>query len=123
MSGAFRSYRDLEVWQLGMSIARQVYQLTASFPNEERFGLTSQLRRAAVSIPANIAEGHARSGTGEFLHFLSIAMGSLAEVETYVLLGADFGYIDSAEQQNLLSQLDRLGKMLRGLHRTLAQRR
>ena len=81
-----QSYRDLTVWQLGMQITEDVYALTKSFPAEERFGLTSQLRRAAASVPANIAEGHARSSTKDFLRHLSIAIGSLAEVTTFLEL-------------------------------------
>jgi four helix bundle protein len=77
-----RSHRDLHVWELGMQIVERVYELTQGFPADERFGLTSQLRRAAVSIPANISEGNARNSTREYLRFLSIGIGSLAEVET-----------------------------------------
>ena len=80
------SYRDLAVWQRGMQLAEDVYRLTALFPPEERFGLTSQLRRATTSIPANIAEGHSRSSTKDFLRHLSIAVGSLAEVTTFIEL-------------------------------------
>jgi four helix bundle protein len=106
-----------------MKLARCVYQETAQFPSEEKFGLTSQMRRAAVSIPSNIAEGHARTGSGEFLHFLSIASGSVAELETQILLSIDLCYLDSASADALLNQLDSIGKMLRGLQRSLNNRR
>lgn len=119
MTSTFKSYQDLEVWQKAMSLARDLYQATAGFPREERFGLINQMRRAAVSIPSNLAEGHARSGTSEFRHFVSIAMGSTAELETQVLLSADLGYLKTQVRDNLLSQLDAIGKMLRGLYRSL----
>jgi four helix bundle protein len=77
------------------------------------------MRRAAVSIPSNLAEGHARSGTGEFRYFISIAMGSTAELETQLLLSSDLGYLAAEEKKNLLSQLDDIGRMLRGLHKSL----
>src|SRR5690606_29968563 len=84
--GTIRSHRDLSVWQLGMDVAEQIYALTQTFPSEEKFGLTSQLRRAAASVPANVAEGNARDSTKEYLRFLSIAVGSLAEIETFLEL-------------------------------------
>ena len=80
------SYEDLEVWQLAMTLAEQCYQLTATFPREETYGLSAQIRRAAVSIPANIAEGYGRNQTGNFLNFLRIAQGSVRELETHLLL-------------------------------------
>jgi four helix bundle protein len=119
----FKSYRDLEVWQRSMEVARQVYDATCNFPNEEKFGLTSQMRRAAVSVPSNIAEGHARSGTGEFLQFLSISLGSVAELETQILLSVSLKYLDQEKANVLLEQLGTIGRMLRGLQRTLNQRR
>ena len=83
---AVRSYRDLETWQEAMSLVEICYRLTASMPSEEKFGLVSQIRRAAVSIPANIAEGYGRAHRGDYLHHLSIASGSLAELETLLTL-------------------------------------
>ncbi|MBJ6752181.1 four helix bundle protein [Geomonas anaerohicana] len=102
-----RSYRDLKVWQVGVELVGQVYALTGSFPKTEIFGLTSQIQRAAVSVPSNIAEGHARGSRKEFLHFLTISLGSLAELETQLMIG------------NLLRQCDELGRMLRSLQRSL----
>jgi len=123
MSGSFKSYRDLEVWQKGMQLAKAIYQLTMSFPSEERFSLTNQMRRAAVSIPSNIAEGHARLSTGEFQRFLSIAMGSVAELETQILLSVELGIITEAISLGTLKQLDDIGKMARGLYRSLSKRK
>jgi len=91
-----RHYKELLIWQRSMALARTVYRLTARFPAEEKFGMTNQLRRAAVSVPSNIAEGQARKGTKEFAMFLSRASGSLAEVETQLLLSADIGYAESS---------------------------
>ena len=93
MSTTFKSYRDLEVWQRSMQLAKRIYQVTQKFPTDERFGLTNQLRRASVSVPSNPAEGHARFGAGEFSRFISIAMGSVAEIETQVLLSTELGYL------------------------------
>jgi len=82
MSGSIKSYRDLEVWQKGMALVKEVYQFTTHFPSEEKFSLVNRMRRAAVSIPSNLAEGQARSTTGQFQHFIYIALGSVAELET-----------------------------------------
>jgi four helix bundle protein len=119
MEKTFRSYRDLEVWQRAMTPAREIYQATLRFPNEEKFGLVNQMRRAAVSIPSNLAEGHARPGSNEFRHFVSITMGSVAELETQIMLSADLGYLKVEAKDGLLSQLDTIGKMLRGLYKSL----
>ncbi|GAB4206385.1 MAG: four helix bundle protein [Roseiflexaceae bacterium] len=105
-----------------MLAAQMIYRTTRSFPSEERFGLTNQMRRCAVSIPCNIAEGHARSGPAEFRHFISIAMGSVAELETQVILSANLGYLEETDQQELLNILMDIGKMLRGLDKSLISR-
>jgi carbamoyl-phosphate synthase large subunit len=120
--GRFKSYGDLEVWQLAMALAKLVYESTATFPSDERFGLVNQMRRAAVSIPSNSAEGHARGGPVEFQRFIMIAMGSVAELETQVLLSLDLGFLNLAQQEQLMPKLDQIGKLLRGLHRSLARR-
>jgi four helix bundle protein len=114
-----RSYRDLKVWQLGMEIVEAVYQLSSSYPKDETYGLTSQIRRAAVSVPANIAEGHARAFTKEYQRHLSIAVGSLAEVETYLELCVRLGYcrVDSVGAVQKMTDEER--RMLRGLQRAL----
>jgi four helix bundle protein len=87
-----KSHRDLDAWKRAMALARNVYAATQAFPPDERFGLTNQLRRAAVSVPSNIAEGAARGSPVEFIRFLHISLGSLAEVETQLLLASDLGY-------------------------------
>ena len=115
-----RHYKDLLIWQRGMGLAKLVYQLTAKFPGEERYGLTSQLRRAAVSVPSNIAEGQARQGTKEFLQFLSHAQGSLAELETQLLLSMDLGFAQKPDVDRALQEIDELQKMIVGLKRKLS---
>ncbi len=119
---AVRSYRDLAVWQLGMQLSEDVYRLTASFPTDEKFGLTSQLRRAAASIPANIAEGHARSSTKDFLRHLSIAIGSLAEVTTFIELAERLAFIDQPIANQLLESMQHERRMLRGLQASLRRK-
>ena len=114
-----RGYRDLKVWQLGMEMAERVYELTRDFPSEEKYGLTSQLRRAAASIPANIAEGHARTSRKEYQHYLSIAVGSLAEIETFVELGARLHFGSDQSIRVLCEMIDEERRMLRGLQRSL----
>src|SRR5256885_5809895 len=123
MNPTFRSYRDLEVWQRSMRLAKRIYQVTEAFPTSERFGLTNQLRRASVSLASNLAEGHARAGPGEFSRIISISMGSLAELETQILLSTDLGYIDAQTSGEILAESDTIGKMLRGLAKSISQRR
>jgi four helix bundle protein len=113
------TYRDLKVWQLGMEMTKEVYVLTRGFPEWERYGLSSQLRRAAASIPANVAEGRARDSTKEFLRHLSIAQGSLAEVETYLILSESLGYCTHQRIGDLLNMCAQEGRMLNGLQRSL----
>ena len=118
-----RNHKDLVVWQKAMSLARTIHVLTLSFPPEELFGITSQLRRAAVSIPSNIAEGAARATTREFIQFLYVARGSLAEIETQLELAEGAGYTKRSE--DIFTQADEVGKLLnaviRGLRRKLCQ--
>jgi four helix bundle protein len=116
---AVRSYRELGVWQSSMDWVEQVYHHSRSFPADERFGLTSQVRRAAVSVAANIAEGAARRSTGEFLQFIGIAKGSLAEGETLLILAKRLKLIEGASADVLLHDADRVGRMLSGLSRSL----
>jgi len=110
-----KHYKELLVWQKGMALAREIYELTGGYPSNERFGLTAQMRRAAVSVPSNIAEGQARHGTREFLQFLSHSSGSLAELETQILLSAELGYGGKAAVQDVLSRIAELQNMLRSL--------
>lgn len=114
-----RSYRDLRVWQFGMDLVETIYRETRSLPPDEKFGLVSQIRRCSVSIPANIAEGHGRKATGAFANHLSIASGSVAELETHLLLCQRLGYIDNTTVTELLTKCDDIGRMLTGLRRSL----
>jgi len=113
------SYRDLKVWQVGIELTREVYVLTRSFPKCEMYGLASQMRRAAVSIPANIAEGHAKDSTKDFLRHLSIAQGSLAEMETHLVLAESLEYCDPTRISQLLDKCSEEGRMLSGLQKRL----
>ena len=115
-------YRQLEVWQLAMDLAERCYQATKGFPKEELFGLTNQIRRSAVSIPANIAEGQGREHTKEFLNFLSMARGSLLELETHLMLSQRIGLLQQPELDSLLTMTDRLSRMLSGLRKALEKR-
>ena len=103
-----------------MEVVVEIYRVTKGFPAEEKFGLTAQLRRAAVAIPSNIAEGHGRLGGAEFRRFVSIARGSVAEVETQLGVAVALGFIDGDEITPLASELNRLSKKLFSLHRSLA---
>ena len=114
-----RSYQDLKVWQLGMAISKEIYITTADFPRHEIYGITSQLRRAATSIPANIAEGHERTSTKEYLRHLSIAVGSLAECETFLYLAVELSYVNQAVSDRVFDMLNEEGRMIRGLQRSL----
>ena len=114
-----KGYRDLLVWQKGMLLARAIYKLTQTFPSEEKFGLISQMRRAAVSIPSTIAEGQARKSTGEFVQFISNAEGSLAELDTQLQLSADLGFSKDPDLRRILESISELKRMLNGLRRTL----
>lgn len=116
---SIESYRDLGIWQKGMSIAEKCWTLTRLFPKEELFGLTSQIRRAASSVPANIAEGYGRGTTKEYLRFLRIAQGSLKELETHLLLASRVGICSSEQSKELLQIADELGRMLTALTKKL----
>ena len=113
------SYRDLVAWQKAMNLVHGIYEATMQLPDSERFGLLSQLRRAAVSIPSALAEGHARASTREFSHYISIARGSLAEVETQLLISQRLGFLDSSRVDRLLSLCDEQSRILRGLRKSL----
>ena len=114
-----KSFRDLAVWQKAMDLTSLVYQATADLPPEERFGLVSQARRAAVSVPANIAEGHRRSSTKDYLRFLSIAAGSLAELETLLELASRLYSVRTTSQGEVVGLADEVGKMLRAIQQRL----
>ena len=117
-----RSYRELKVWQHSMKLAEEIYCLTEKFPKYETYALSNQIQRAVVSIPSNIAEGHARESTKEFLHHISITLGSLAELETQLMLAGHLKYVGDIELEATLSKTDELGKMLRGMQKSLRSR-
>jgi four helix bundle protein len=117
-----RSHRDLVAWQKSMDLVFQVYQSTRTFPKEETYGLVSQLRRAAVSVPSNIAEGHARQSTGEFKQFLGHALGSLMEIDTQILIAQRLGYLDPKLSTDLCGRTVEVGKLLSGLLRPLKEK-
>jgi four helix bundle protein len=114
------SFKKLTVWQKTYLLALDIYKQTQDFPSSELYGLTSQLRRSVVSILANIAEGSERQHPKEFLQFLSVARGSLAEVETYLLLAKDLGYISEKEFDESEEQRKEIGRLLRGLYKSLS---
>jgi four helix bundle protein len=116
------SYRDLRVWQDSMDLAVLCYEITARFPKEEMFGLTTQIRRAASSIPANVAEGHGRESTGSFVQYLRVAQGSLKELETHFLLATRLGFVEPTRSEQTLGRCGELGRMLRSLIRSLQRK-
>jgi len=112
---AVLEYRELLVWQIGMDLVAEIYQLTKLLPNDEVYALSNQMRRAAVSIPSNIAEGQQRKSSKEFIQFLSISRGSLAEVETQLLICVRLEYLTNDQIEEPLSMCKKLGKMLNSL--------
>jgi four helix bundle protein len=115
-------YRELIVWQKAMNLVESVYRATNGFPHAEIYGLTSQIRRAAVSVASNIAEGQGRNTTKDFLHFLSLARGSLCEVETQVSIARRLGYIEIQGEEQLLGATDEVSRLLSGLRNSLAKK-
>jgi four helix bundle protein len=113
------SYRNLIVWEKSMDLVEKVYRLTSDFPNREIFGLTQQLRRAVVSIPSNIAEGHGRQSDGDFLRFLRIAQGSLREVETQLLIAGRLDYLNEQASATLLTATEEVGRLLNGFSKSV----
>jgi len=118
-----RNYRDLLAWQSAMDLTVAVYEATCNWPDRETFGLTRQLRQAAVSVPCNIAEGQGRRSDPEFRHFLSIARGSLREVETCVLLGERLKYLETSQNVRLMDHCAEVGRLINGLASSLRGRR
>ena len=116
------SYKDLLVWQKGITRVKLIYQLTQTFPAEEKFGLVSQMRRAAVSVPSNVAEGQARHTTGEFVQFLSHAEGSVAELDTQLVVAIELGYCTRSKAGAAFELISELLKMLNALPRKLQAR-
>jgi four helix bundle protein len=121
-TNATRSYKDLVVWQKGIALAKLVYGLTRSFPSEEKFGIVAQMRRAAVSIPSNVAEGQSRHTTGEFVQFISHAEGSVAELDTQLILSIDLNFCTTAAADPPFELIGELRRMLNALRRKLLRR-
>ncbi len=119
---SIKSYRDLLIWQRGMDVVEACYRLSKLLPDNERFGLVTQIRRAAVSIPANIAEGHGREVPGSFVQFLRISQGSLKELETLIMLVQRMQMAESNSADRLLEQCDELGRMLRAMIRSVQEK-
>jgi four helix bundle protein len=118
-----KKYNDLVAWQKAMDLVQAIYKATGQFPRDEVYGLTSQIRRASVSIPSNIAEGQGRKSTNEFMHHLSIAYGSLMEVETQVLIAERLNYLNPAQAQNLIERTSEVGRVINGLMNSLSNRK
>lgn len=117
---AVRSYTDLIVWQKGMDLVEAVYRLSEAFPKDERFGLTAQLRRSAVSVPSNVAEGQGRWGTGEFVQFLGIAHGSLCELETQVHIAVRLRFVTPEGAGRVFALATEVGKLIQALRKSLS---
>jgi len=116
------SYKELKVWGKAVELAEEIYDVTRSFPPKERFSLTSQIRRAVVSVPANIGEGWGRGKTGEYVQFLRIARGSLMELETHPIISHKFNYINQNTLDQLEEKIERIGKMINALIKNLGIR-
>ncbi|MBI4722389.1 MAG: four helix bundle protein [Candidatus Stahlbacteria bacterium] len=114
-----KSYRDLEVWQKSIELVKDMYFITRNFPDEERYGLASQMRRCVVSIPSNIAEGKTRGHTNEYIQFLYIALGSSAEIETQLIISNELKYIPTETRDELLEKIDHIARMIRNLIKAL----
>ena len=123
MPSDVRSYQDLEVWRFAVDWTESIYRTTAAWPSDERFGLISQVRRAAVSVASNVAEGAARRSTGEFLQFVGMAQGSLAEAETQLLIATRLGYLREPDHYALTESGDRISRMLASLASALKRRK
>ena len=121
--GKVSSYRDLVVWRKGIDLVKSIYLISGHFPADERFGLTTQIRRAAVSIPSNIAEGQARHTTGEFIHSVSHSEGSLAEVDTQLVIAIELGYCKKSDVEPAAALVTEMQKMLTALRRKLQDKR
>lgn len=119
MSEIVRSVRDLIVWQRGIDLVESVYLTSARWPNSELYGLTNQARRAAISIPANIAEGQGRASERDFARFVSIARGSLRELETHLVIALRLRFLEQSEYEQIMSIINEVGRLLQGLSRRL----
>ncbi len=120
MEGKIKSFKDLRIWQKGIEVVADSYQLTKNFPKEELYGLTSQIRRSSVSIPSNIAEGFKRYHNKEYKQFLFIALGSLAELETQLIIAEKLNFVNLQDLQNVSSKIEYLSKMISSLMKKLS---
>lgn len=118
-----KSHRDLIAWRKAIALVSEIYNITTQFPKHELYGLTSQIRRAAVSVASNIAEGHGRTTSGEFMQFLGQARGSLCEIATQIVIGRELRYIDSQQEVDLIARVDELGRILNGLIESIRSRK
>lgn len=114
-----RSFKDLAAWQKAMDLVESVYSLSRRFPSDERFGLTAQVRRAAISIPSNIAEGYARRGRADYVRFLDMARGSANEIETQLIAAARLGFLDNSAADGVMSLVGEVQRILMGLTKSL----
>ena len=119
MAGTIKTYRDLDIWKVGIQLVKDVYELTESFPKHEIYGLVSQMRRAGVSIPSNVAEGFRRHHNKEYRQFLYIALGSCAELETQATIAKELAYISENKETAILERLDHLSRMIANLLKKL----
>ncbi|PDT11680.1 MULTISPECIES: four helix bundle protein [unclassified Rhizobium] len=122
-NGKISSYRDLKVWQFAIELSVVCYEVTRTFPREEIYGLTSQIRRSSASVAANIAEGYGRENRGSFVQFLKIAQGSLKELETHLIIAGRIGFLQASALDELLDRCDEIGKMLGSLIRSVQHRK
>lgn len=123
MNQGTQSYKDLLVWQKGIELAKGIYRLTQDFPSEEKFGLTAQMRRAAVSIPSNLAEGQARHTSGEFVQFISYAEGSAAELDTQLILAVELSFCKKTTALSIYELIEEIRRMLNALRRAVSRRK
>lgn len=122
MTSTIRSYRDLEAWRLSVRLTKIVYRVSSGFPADERYGLTSQVRRAAVSIASNIAEGWGRGTTSDYLRFLRMARGSMYEVETQLIIARELGFVDDEKYEYTEGAIDEAGRVFGGLIRSIEKK-
>ena len=119
MNDKIKNFKDLKIWQKGIELTKSIYQLSGNFPYEEKFGITGQMRRSSISVPSNIAEGFMRQHNKEYKQFLYISLGSLAELETQVILSEELGFVEKIHIQSILSNIQELNKMIMGLIKCL----
>lgn len=117
--GTIKSFKELDIWKKGIEIVKEIYQITANFPANELYGLTSQIRRSAISVPSNAAEGFRRRHTKEFKQFLNIALGSLAELETQIIIAKELNYLDDKKESCILEFIDHTNRMIVNLLKKL----